>query len=329
MQRRAFVTGLAAAAAFPLAARAGEAERVPVVALVFGATPLVEMAGPDPVSAPARAFLHSLRALGWIEGKNITIERRSAEGDPKRAPAIFAELAARGVDLIQFTGSRWNMEAARQATRTIPLVALFSGNPVADGYVASLARPGGNMTGVATTPGHELSTIGLQFLKDLAPGIAKVAFLGPREAWESFGKAVAFANLPPVFAQVDQLDQYEAAFAQIVREQADSLHVLDGTVNYINRKRIVAFAAERRLPTGYPNREAVDDGGLLSYGANILDIYRQLAVMVVKVLNGAKPADLPVEQPTKFELVINRKTATALGLTIPPLLLARADEVIE
>ena len=330
MQRRAFVTGLAAAAAFPLAARAGEVGRLPVVGLVFGATPLAEMAGPEPVSPTARAFLLGLRDHGWIEGKNSLIERRSAEGDPNRAPAIYAELAARGVDVIAFTGTNWAVAAAREATQTIPLVAGFNTHPVANGFVTSLARPGGNLTGLTYEAGGKLAGIRLQLLKEIAPGSARLAYFGTHEEWKTGeGAAAAADGRISVVVFIDRPEQYEEAFAALARERPDALYVAGGPVIFVHVARIVAFAAEHRLPAVYGFREAVDKGGLMSYGSNVNDVYSQLAGMVDKVLKGAKPADIPVEQPTRFELVINRKTATAIGLTIPPLLLARADEVIE
>ena len=330
MQRRAFVTGLSAAAAFPLKARAGEAGRLPVVALVFGATPLAEMAGPEPLAPTARAFLYGLRDHGWIEGKTIIIERRSAEGDPQRAPAIYAELAARGVDVIAFTGTNWAVTAARQATQTIPLVAGFSNQPVANGFVTSLARPGGNLTGLTYEAGGKLTAICLQLLKEIAPGSVRVAYFGTTEYWKTGETAAAVADgRISVVVFVDRPEQYEEAFATLAREKPDALFVGDGPVIFVHVARIVAFAAEHRLPAIYSFREPVDKGGLMSYGSNVNDVYRQLAGIVDKVLKGTKPADIPVEQPTRFELVINRKTATALGLAIPPLLLARADEIIE
>ena len=329
MQRRTFVTGLAAAV-LPLKARAGEAGRLPVVGFVLSATPLAEMAGPDPVAPFVRAFLQGLHDNGWVEGKNIVIERRSAEGDPTRAPAIYAELAARGVDVIAFSTTNWSVAAARQATRTIPLVATFNSPPVASGFVASLARPGGNLTGLTYEAGGRIPAICLQILKEIAPGSASVAYIGTHEWWETGASAAAAADgRLSIVAFVDRPEQYEEAFAALAREKPDALYVGGGPVTFVHVARIVAFAAEHRLPAVYPFREAIDKGGLMSYGSNVNDIYRQLAGMVDKVLKGAKPADLPIEQPTKFELVINLKTASTLGLTVPPLLLARADEVIE
>ena len=328
MQRRTFVTGLSAAAAFPLTAQAGEAGRLPVVALVLGATPLAEMVGPEPISPVAAAFLNGLRDHGWIEGKNIVIERRSAEGNPNRAPAIYAELAARGVDVIAFAGTKWAVAAALQATRSIALVAAFNNHPVTDGFVTSLARPGGNLTGLTYEVGNKLTAISLQLLKEMAPGSARVAYIGTTEYWET-GVRVAADGHISVVAIVDNAGQYEEAFATLAREQADALYVTGGPVIFVHVARIVAFAAEHRLPTVFSFREGVDKGGLMSYGTNVNDVFRQLAGMVDKVLKGAKPADIPVEQPTKFDLVNNQTVAKALGIKIPLPLLGRADEVIE
>ena len=210
------------------------------------------------------------------------------------------------------------------------MVALFSTDPVADGVIASLARPGGNLTGVTTDTGPEMAAKRLQLLKEMAPGIARVAFIGQREFFDSYMRHPA-AEPPAFFAQVDRPEQYDEAFAAIERERIDALCVLESAMNFVHRGRLVAFAAAHRLPAVYPDPEAVADGGLMSYGdpRTAADFFRQLAGVVDKILRGAKPADIPVERPTKFELVINARTAKALGLTIPPLLLARAAEVIE
>ena len=327
MQRRRFITLLGGAAAFPLA-RAQGAEKLPVVGLVFGGVPEALMAGPDPVAPAPRAFVHGMRDLGWIEGKTVVILRRSAEGKAERAPAIFADLVAQGVDVIAFSGVTSNLEAARQATRTIPLVAAFNVDAVADGRVASLARPGGNLTGLTNGIGNT-ELLELQLLKELAPGIARVAYVGTREDWESPSTGVVTSGLFPVFALVERAEDYETAFATILRERADALLVAGNAIAYGNRERLIAFAAEHKLPAAFSTRDYVAEGGLMSYGIDFPGNVGQLARIVDKILKGAKPADIPIAQPTKFDLVINLKTANALGLTIPPLLLARADEVIE
>ncbi len=329
MQRRAFVQGLAATAMLPCAG-ARAADRLPVVGFVSGATPVGELAGPEPIYLGMRGFLQGLSDHGWVEGRTVIIERRSLEGQPERAPTIFADLAARGVDVIYYSWTRASHDAATKATPTIPMVAMFFTDPVADGLIASLARPGGNLTGVTADTGPELVAKRLQLLKEMAPGIARVAYIGQREIFESYMRHPA-AQPPAFFAQVERPEQYDEAFAAIERERIDALFVLDGIMNFVHRGRLVAFAAAHRLPAIYPANEAVEEGGLMSYSdtRTVADITRQLAGIVDKILRGAKPADIPVERPTKLELVINLRTAKALGLTIPPLLLARAVEVIE
>jgi putative ABC transport system substrate-binding protein len=330
MNRREFITLVGSGVvAWPVRAEAQETRRSRIIGLALGTVPLAEMIGTDPGYFVPRVFVHRLRELGWIEGSTVVIERRSAEGRPDRAPEIIAELIARGVEVVMVGATPWLLEAAQRASRTIPIVAIFTEDPVAAGLVSSLARPGGNLTGVTTTSGRELAEKRLELVKQLAPGIARVAFLGTQLAWDSYRTGARSAVVPPVFARVDRSEQYEEAFATVLSEGADALMVSHGPVLYEGARRIVAFAAERTLPTIYPWRDAVDAGGLMSYGTNIPGLYRQAAGVVDRILKGTKPADLPVEEPTRFELVINMKTAKALGLTLPPTLLARADEVIE
>ena len=329
LRRRAFITLLGGAAAWPLAARAQTAGRRPIVAFVHAVIPPAEMAGLDPASPLARAFVHGLRDLGWIEGRTVVIERRSAEGEPQRAPAIFAELVSRGVDVIAMGGSRWLREAAQQATRTIPTVSLFDADPVAEGLVPSLARPGGNLTGVTISTGGEFMGKRLQLLKELAPAVARVACLASSEVLESYRRSAAGTDVPSVFAAVDRSDQFQEAFATIVRERADALVTEGSPIIYVQRSRIVAFAAEHRLPFASNNRESVEEGGLMSYGIKASGLFGDLALYVDRILKGAKASDLPIQQPTRFELVINARTAKALGLTIPATQLATAEDVIE
>jgi putative ABC transport system substrate-binding protein len=287
------------------------------------------MAGPDPISLVARAFVYAMRDLDWVDGRSILIERRSAEGQPERAQAIFAELVKLGVDVMAVGGAPWLVEAAQRATRTIPIVALFAEDPVAQGLVASLAHPGGNLTGLTPTVGHELVGIQLQFLKELAPQIERVAFLGPRQAWERYQDAAKALKVSLVVAEVERPEQYTDAFAAILRERAEALVVLWAPIVYVQIPRIVAFAAENRLPAIYGFPEATGAGGLMFYGASTVELFRQMAGVIHRILKGAKPADLPIQLPTKFELVINLKTAKAQGLSVPPSLMARANHVIE
>jgi putative ABC transport system substrate-binding protein len=328
--RRGFISTLGGVAVgWPLVARSQQPQRTRVVALVFGASPLASMAGPDPSSSFARAFVHGLRDLGWAEGRNIVIERRSAEGQPERAPAIIAELIARGVDVLVMIAARWLLQAAERASRAVPIVAIFPEDPVAAGLVASLARPGKSLTGVTATAGNELLAKQLQLLKELAPGVARVAYLATREARESYRGGAWLPEVTIVVAPIDRPDQYTEAFATILRERADALIVSRGPVITVHVRRIVAFAAEHWLPAIYAYREAVDAGGLVSYGPDLPDLWRRAATYADRILKGAQPADLPIEQPTKFDLVINLRIARALSLTVPPTLFARADEVIE
>jgi putative tryptophan/tyrosine transport system substrate-binding protein len=278
MQRRAFVQGLVATAMLGRADGARAADRLPVVGVVFAISPVGEMAGPEPVSPYMRAFLQGLSERGWVEGRTVNFERRSLEGHPERAPAIFADLAARGVDVIVYPWVRASYDAANKATPTIPLVALFNTDPVADGLIASLARPGGNLTGVTVDTGPEIIAKQLQLLREMAPGIARLAFIGPREFFDSYMRHPG-AESPAFFAQVDRPEQYDEAFAAIDRERVDALYVLISPLNFVHRGRVVAFVAAHRLPAVYAFREAVADGGLMSYDTPMTaaDFYRQLA----------------------------------------------------
>jgi putative ABC transport system substrate-binding protein len=323
MRRRKFITMLSGAAAWPLVARAQPAPRRPVVAFVHSVIPPAEMAGLDPISPLARAFVHGLRDRGWIEEQTVVIERRSAEGDPQRAPAIFAELITRDIDVIAMGGSRWLREAAQQATRTIPTVLLFDADPVAEGVVPSLARPGGNLTGLMVSTGGEFIGKRLQLLKELVPTVARVACIASNR------RSTADANIPPVFAPVNRSEQFDEAFATILRERADALVTEGSPIIYVQRGRIVMFAAEHRLPLATNNRESVEESALMSYGVSAAGLFSELAAYVDQILKGESPSNLPIQRPTRFEMVINARTAKALGLTIPPSLLARADQLIE
>ena len=319
--------------ATPTATQAQPAGKVPVVALVAAASPVSQTIGPDPTSPATRAFVHVLRAAGWIEGRNVVIERRSAEGQPERLPAIFAELVARNVDAIVVSGQIGRIQLAQEAlraTRTIPIVMVVGPtDPIADGLVASLARPGGNVTGLTRAPDQAIREKRLQLLKELAPRITRVASLGPRPCFESYRRAAELLGVTLVLAEVEHVGQFADAFAIVVRERADGLFVCDTALSYVHGPRIAAFAAQRRLPSVYAFRESVEAGGLLSYGSDLVDLFRRAAGYVDRILRGAKPADLPVEQPTKFELAINVKAAKALGLAIPSSILLQADRVVE
>ena len=329
MRRRQFLTlvgGFASAHASPSTAQ--QLKRLPVVAMVNPTIPLSNTIGSDPIATLPRAFVHGLRDLGWIDGRTVIIERRSAEGDPQRAPAIMAELVALGVDVIMLGGLRWLHHAALAATRSVPIVAMFTDNPVATGLIASLARPGGNLTGVTLATGAEFQSKRLQLLTEIAPMIARVAFLAPHEVLEQYRSAVPRPGVAVIPFQVDSPQQYSDAFAAVLAAGADGLMV-GGGLHYGNAQRIAAFATQNRLPAIYPWREAVDAGGLISYGTNVAATWGQAARLVDRFLRGAKIGEVPTEQPTKFELVINANSAKALALTIPPNLIGLADEVIE
>ena len=329
MRRREFITLLGgAAAAWPVTAHA-QPKRLPVVAFVLSSPPATQMAGSNPVSPPARGFLHGLHELGWIDGRNVIVERLSTEGDPRRAPAILAELLTRGVDVVMLGGARWLHEAGQQATKTIPTVALFAEDPVAAGLIRSLARPGGNLTGVAITTGPEFHGKQLQLLQELAPRISRAAFIAPRGVLEQYRTVAGPAGITVIPVEVNIPEQFAEAFATIGRERIDALMASGAAINYVHYSRIVAFASENRLPATYGNREAVEGGGLMSYGTSLSGAYRQAARLVAKFLEGARPGDIPTEQATTFELVINARTAKALGLVIPQTIMLQADEVIE
>jgi putative ABC transport system substrate-binding protein len=282
------------------------------------------------------AFLQGLRDLGYVEGRNVVIEHRSAEGKLERLPALAAELVALRVDVILAGGTPQAL-AAKQATKTIPVVFAGVGDPAGSGLVTSLARPGGNVTGLSILA-PELVGKCLEQLKQAVPGVSRVAVLwqprglGERTEKEMLKEAEVAARalgVRPQFVEARGPADFERAFSDMTRARAGALTVLTSTMLIGERRRLVDLAAKNRLPAVYPWREAADAGGLMSYGANIPDLFRRAATYVDKILKGAKPGDLPVEQPTKFELVINLKTAKALGLTIPPSVLQRADEVIQ
>jgi ABC-type uncharacterized transport system substrate-binding protein len=281
-------------------------------------------------------FRQALRELGYVEGRNIAIEFRSAEGRVERFPALAAELVRLKVDLI-VAGATPQARAAKQATATIPIVVMVMHDPVKDGLVASLARPGGNVTG-STFLAPELTPKLLELLKGAVPKVSRVAGLwhpgahGERTRQDMVKEAERAAGALGVQLQLVRAEapnDLDGAFFAMARGRADALIVLPSPMFYGERRRIVDLAAKHRLPAMYNAREYVDVGGLMAYGASLPDLYRRAATYVDKILKGAKPADLPVEQPTNYELVINLKTAKALGITIPPSVLARANEVIE
>jgi putative ABC transport system substrate-binding protein len=279
-------------------------------------------------------FLEGLRELGYVEGQHLVIARRDAEGHRDRLPGLAAELVQRQVDVIVTTGGVPATRAAMQATTTIPIVMAEAGDPVGTGLVASLARPGANVTGLSSM-GPDLVSKRLQFLKEAVPRVARVAVLyhppaaatvlNVREA-QAAAPALGLTVLPMA---VHAPDEFDDQFATMLRLGADALFTTGGPFGAAHHRRILDFAAAHRLPTVCGARHYVEAGCLLSYGISIAAMYRRAAAYVDKILKGTKPADLPVERPMRFELVLNLKTAQALGITFPPTLLALADEVIQ
>jgi ABC-type uncharacterized transport system substrate-binding protein len=286
-------------------------------------------------STRIEAIRQALREIGYIEGQNIAMEYRYADGKPNRAPELAAELVRLRVDIIWTTGGAPGIRAAKNATKTIPIVMTGPGlDPVGAGLVESLARPGGNVTGL-TNISRELGGKRLELLKEAVPKLARVGVIydptnpgSLREAKEVLPVAAHALVLSLRSWEVRTADAFEKVFEAVNNERLQGLYVPAGGLLTANQNRVAGFALKRRLPSVYNNREAVDAGGLISYGADPADGYRRVAYYVDKILKGANPAELPIEQPTKFELVINLKTAKQIGVTIPQKVLARADRVI-
>lgn len=328
MRRREFIILLASATACPLAARAQQqAGKVPRIGYLRATSPSDRPSQLD-------AFRQGLRELGWSEGQNVVIDYRYAEGRFDRLPNLAADLVRLEVDLIVSEGTQ-GVTAARNATGTIPIVMTTVRDPVGTGLIASLARPGGNVTGMSGSAGLEIVAKQLELLKEAVPRIRRVAILSnPANAYHQLAirevnVAARSLGVQPQVLEARGPNELDGAFAAMVKERVEALLVVSDVIFNNHRARLADLAARSRLPAAYGVRESVEAGGLMSYGTSFLELYRRSAAYVDKILKGAKPADLPVEQPTKFELVINLKTARALGLTVPPALLARADEVIE
>jgi len=329
MDRRAFIgavtVGLLIAPLAPEAPQAAEIARIGWLAVNLAANPHLR-----------EAFLQGLRDLGYVEGRTVVIEDRSAEGKPERVPALAAELVALKVDVIVTSGTPQAL-AAQHATRSVPIVFAGVSDPVTSGLVTSLSRPGGNVTGLSLLA-PDLVGKGLEQLKQAVPGVNRVAVLwqpgalGKRTEQDMLKEADVAARalgMRPQFVEARGPENFDRAFADMTRARAEALTVLSSPMLASERRHLVALAAKNRLPAVYPLREFVDAGGLMAYGPNAVDMYRRAAMYVDRILKGTKPGDLPVEQATKFELIINLKTAKALGLTIPPALLQRADQVID
>jgi putative ABC transport system substrate-binding protein len=327
------LTAFAVFALLPASALGQATARLPVVVWVFASVQNSDMAGPDPASRHARALVHRLRDLGWVDGRNFVLERHGPRDNRERAQAAYADAVARKVDLILAVGSTGGtvtaVDAVR-ATRTIPVVFAGGADPVALGLVTSLARPGGNATGVTIGVGQDIVAKRLELIREISPRVKRVAYLNPKGSSDDFVREAATRlGITLVHAHVESRDQYDQALALVAREKAEAILMGGSSMHYSAVSRIASFARERNLPVASFFPELVDAGGLMSYGIDLLDLNRRAAEYVDKVLRGAKPADLPVEQPRKFELVLNQKTARTMGIVIPQSVLLRADKVIE
>jgi ABC-type uncharacterized transport system substrate-binding protein len=326
-RRRFLLTSLAGAAAVPLAARAQPTGKVSRIGFIVTGTP-------NETGHLIQALNKGLRELGYVEGRNVVFERRFGEGRQEKLPALAAELVQLKVDVL-VTGSNPVIAAVKQATATIPVVMAVSRDPVGANFIASLARPGGNITGLANDADPEIIGKNLELLKEAAPRVSRVAFLwnpvppGAGTSKHAVESAARSLGVTLQSVEVRRPTEFEGAFAAMVRERANGVVVAQDPIALGSRSQVVLLAARSRLPAVYGVREFAEAGGLMSYGPNIADQFQRAAFYVDRILKGAKPGDLPVEQATKFELVINLKTAKALGLTIPRSLLARADQIIE
>ena len=325
MNRRAFLIAVASPIlAAPLAAEGQQARKVPVIGY------LIERSGP---TAFDEAFRLGLRELGYSEGRNVVVEYRWADGKAERLPALAAELVRLNVDIIVTSGTPGGL-AAKNATSTIPIVLASGGDFVADGLVASFSRPGANITGLSVFA-RELSGKRLEILKEAIPGMTRVAAAfntlnpGTRSLFKETEAAATKLGLKVLPLDIHFPDGVERAFAEAVRLRASAVVIISDGATIVHRAQLGSAALQHHLPTIFANKTYLEGGGLMSYGPDIIEVWRHAATYVDRILKGAKPADMPIEQPTKFELVINLKTAKALGLTIPQSILVRADAIIE
>jgi putative tryptophan/tyrosine transport system substrate-binding protein len=324
MRRREFITLLGSTTMWPLAARAQSAARMARIGYLTLHPPGVDDA----------ALTDGLKNLGWIEGQNITIDRKICSGDMNCLEKSAVELAKLNLDVIVALATS-GVQAVRNTTTSIPIVMAATGDPVGQGFVASLARPGGNITGTSFDAGPEITTKQLQLILDIVPKAARIAVLWNSAApfirtyWRYAQDAAPALSVSLQSEEVTKSEDLERAFDNMVREHADALFVLSDSLMTANRATLAQLAANRKIPALYGNDLYAEAGGLMSYGPSVPDLLRGAASYVDKILKGAKPADLPVQQPVKFDLIVNLKTAKALGLQIQPTLLARADQVIE
>jgi len=326
MRRREFITLLGGAAAWPLAARAQQAAKLPTIGFLGTNTPSAQ-------SQWTAAFVQRMRELGWIEGQTFAIKYRWAEGHSERFAELATDFVRLKVDVIVTLGAA--VIPAKQATSVIPIVFAVATDPVGSGMVASLARPGGNVTGLSLQQ-SDIAAKRLELLREVVPDLGRLGVManivvgspGPALEMREVQVTARALGLDAVTVEVRQPADIAVAF-DALKDQAQAIYVVNDPLTITNRALINTLALAARLPTMHGSREQVEAGGLISYAANFPGLFRRAADYVDKILRGAKPADIPVEQPTRFDLVINLKTAKALGLELPPMLLARADEVIE
>ena len=326
MDRRTFLTLALVTLVAPLAAESQQSTKIPRIGLLGGGSAASSAGRID-------AFRRGLREVGYVEGKDIIIEQQWAEGKVDRLPTLVTELVLRKVDVILSFGPTVT-RAANEAKIRIPIVMGFDDDPVGSGFVASLARPGGNITGLSSlSPG--LSAKQLELLKEIIPSLSRVAVLGTllhpgtAQTVKEMEIAAQALKVQLQYRDLEDPKDIDTAFGAMRKERSDGVIVLTSVLTYFQRQKIVDLAVKSRLPGVYYTVESAEAGGLLTYGPSFTDLFRRAATYVDKILKGAKPGDLPIEQPSKFELVINLKTAKALGLTIPQSLLIRADQVIE
>jgi putative ABC transport system substrate-binding protein len=326
VKRRDFIAVLGGAAAWPLAGRAQQGGKVWRIGWIAGSSPAA-------ASGLRRAFLHGMHELGYVEGRDFVIEARFADGEYERFPAFAAELVRLNVDVILIAASA-GIRTVQRATSTIPIVLVYSTDPVGNGFVASLARPGGNITGLSSSS-DDTSPKQLELVATVVPNASRIGLLGNPSSpvYDDVRKGILNAaqraglSLIPVEARDPQ--EIETAFAQLDKQRVQAFVAAGDALFFRQRRQIAELALKTRLPSIFSQREYAEAGGLMSYGENLSEFFRRAASFVDKIFKGAKPADLPMEQPTRFNLVINRKTADALGVTIPPQLYIFADEVIE
>lgn len=332
-ERRRILLAGAAALVVP-AARAQPQRRIARIGIVFNTFSLAAVAGDRPSEPLMREFLQALRDEGWVEGRNVVVERRTAEGQLDRIESIVRELAQRPVDVIVVSGNAATL-SAKKATSTVPIVSSGMANPVELGIVSSLAHPGGNVTGIVPAFGNELAVKRVELLRELVPGARRVAYFGTNVTVGRAGEVpedvlVAAKAKGLVLTYVDaRLPDLSAGLAQLGREDVDALIAVPSVPLYPHRRAIVEFASAARLPDVHGFREAVEDGGLASYGGDTYLTWRRAAHFVHRILTGAKPGDLPVERSDRYWLMLNARRARALGISIPTALRQRADEVID